>query len=211
MKWNLAVLGKAQQKVLKQLGTVMTRHKFYLGGGTAIALHLGHRHSIDFDWFSAERMNEPLQFADEIVQAGIRLTINQISRGTVHGTVSGVRVSFLEYRYPLLKPAKSWPEFGCLIAALDDLVCMKLSAVAQRGLRKDFLDVYALGLKHKSLQEMLRLYQRKYNVKDVAPVLYGLTYFDDAEKERMPRMLWKMDWKVVKQTIQEWVKRLIQV
>jgi hypothetical protein len=82
--------------------------------------------------------------------------------------------------------------------------------VAQRGLRKDFLDVYALGLKHKSLQEMLRLYQRKYNVKDVAPVLYGLTYFDDAEKERMPRMLWKMDWQIVKQTIQEWVKKFIK-
>jgi hypothetical protein len=209
MKWNLAVLGKAQQKVLKQLGSLMAQHKFYLGGGTAIALHLGHRHSIDFDWFTAERMNEPLQVADEITQAGIRLMTNQTARGTLHGTVFEVRVSLLEYRYPLLKPAKKWPEFGCLIASLDDLACMKLSAVAQRGWRKDFLDIYALGLKHKSLKEMLRLYQRKYNVKDVAPVLYGLTYFDDAEKERMPKMLWKMDWKSVKQTIQEWVKELM--
>lgn len=210
IKWNDAILGKAQRKVLKQIGALMAQYEFYLGGGTAIALHLGHRRSIDFDWFTAEHIDESLQIADEIKQAGIRLTINQTAPGTVHGTIAGVRVSFLEYRYPLLKSAKSWPEFGCLIASLDDLACMKLSAVAQRGLRKDFLDIYALGLKHKSLKEMLRLYQHKYNIKDVAPVLYGLTYFDDAEKERMPSMLWKMDWKIVKQTIQEWVKKLIK-
>ena len=68
---------------------------------------------------------------------------------------------------------------------------------------------YALGLKHKSLKEMLRLYRRKYNVEDVAPVLYGLTYFDDAEKERIPKLLWKMDWKSVKQMLREEVKELI--
>ena len=83
---------------------------------------------------------------------------------------------------------------------------MKLSAVAQRGARKDFCDIYALGKKSFSLQEMLDFYQKKFNIRDVGSVLYGLVYFDDAESERMPRMLWDVNWGEIKKNILEWVK-----
>jgi hypothetical protein len=119
-----------------------------------------------------------------------------------------VRVSFLEYRYPLLRPLISWPEFECLIASPEDLACMKLSALAQRGSKKDFVDIYALGLRYQSLQDMLRLYQQKYSVKDTAHVLYSLAYFHDADKERMPRMLWETGWRTIKKTIQGWVREI---
>ena len=96
----------------------------------------------------------------------------------------------------------------CRLASLMDLACMKLSAIAQRGARKDFCDLYVLGSRHFSLQEMLGFYQKKFNIRDIGSVLYGLVYFDDAEQERMPRMLWKVSWKEIKKTITGWVKDL---
>ena len=96
------------------------------------------------------------------------------------------------------------------MASMEDIACMKLSAVAQRGSKKDFIDIYALGLRHFSLKEMLQLYQKKYAVRDIAHVLYGLTYFDDAERERMPKMFWSINWKTVKKTIQGWIRGTVR-
>lgn len=91
---------------------------------------------------------------------------------------------------------------------MDDLACMKLSAVAQRGSKKDFIDVYAIGLRHAALDRMLQLYREKFSIQDIAHVLYGLSYFDDADRERTPRMLWDVDWRFVKATLRDWVRGL---
>jgi len=211
MKWHPEVLEAVQKEVLCQLGPVMARWGFYLGGGTALALYLGHRLSVDLDWFTPEPLDDPLGLARRLVDEGLQFTTGQVARGTLHGFVSGVRVSFLEYRYPLLEPISSWSEGGCTIASLDDLVCMKLSAVAQRGSRKDFVDVYALGIKHRSLSDMLKLYKKKFGIDDIAHILYGLSYFDDAEQEQMPKMLWDISWETVKATIRQWVKEIMNV
>jgi hypothetical protein len=208
LSFHPEALGTVQKKVLRQLGPLMTQRQFYLGGGTALAIYFGHRRSVDFDWFTRERLTDPLRLAQEIRDEKIPFVSGQVERGTLHGTVSGVRVSFLEYRYPLLDTAVLWSDFGCRIASLDDLACMKLSALAQRGSKKDFVDIYALGLKHRSLPHMLRLYQQKYAIEDPGHVLYSLVYFDDADKERMPRMLWDIDWRAVKNALQKWVKEI---
>jgi hypothetical protein len=94
------------------------------------------------------------------------------------------------------------------MVSLEDLACMKLSALAQRGSKKDFVDIYALGLRHIPLKEMIRLYQQKYSVKDIGYILYGLIYFDDADRERMPRVFWDLDWRTIKRTIQGWVREV---
>jgi hypothetical protein len=203
-----AALSAIQKGVLRQLGPVLTQQGFYLAGRTALALQMGHRRSVDLDWFTMERIADPMLLAQELREAGISLLTGQVERGTLHGTVSRVRVTFLEYRYPLLTPALPSPEFGCSLASLDDLACMKLSAVSQRGAKKDFVDVYALGLRHRTLMELLRLYQQKYSVEDIAHVLYGLSYFDEADQERMPHMLWRAGWRTIKQTIRHWVKEV---
>jgi hypothetical protein len=85
---------------------------------------------------------------------------------------------------------------------------MKLVAVVQRGARKDFVDVYAIGMAHRPLRELLDLYERKYKVADRAHVLVGLSYFDDAERTPMPRMLWRDSWSTIRKTIQAWVKEI---
>lgn len=184
------------------------RQHYYLGGGATIAIYLGHRHSVDLDWFTEEGITDPMRLAQNIRDKGIPFVTGQIERGTLHGTISGVRIRFLEYKYPLLKPLIIWQKAACQLATLEDLACMKLSALTQRGSKKDFVDIYALGLRYFSLRDMLRLYQKKFSVEDMGHVLYGLSYFDDADKERLPKMFWDTDWRSIKKTIQSWVKEV---
>lgn len=208
MKYFIEGLPKKQITVLKALGPHMISNGFYLAGGTALAIHLGHRMSVDLDWFTSQPFDDSLLLAQSLRDVGLDLEIEQISPGTLHGNVQGVRVTFLRYQYPLLKSLHSWKEMDCELAALQDLASMKLSAIAQRGARKDFCDLYALGKTSFSLQEMLGFYQKKFGIRDIGSVLYGLVYFDDAESERMPRMLWNVTWRDIRKAILEWVKEI---
>jgi predicted nucleotidyltransferase component of viral defense system len=90
-----------------------------------------------------------------------------------------------------------------MLASLDDIATMKLSAVAQRGSKKDFLDVYALLKRHASLTELLNAYVRRYKIDDDLHLLQALSYFDDADPQRTPALLWKTTWPNVRQHIQD--------
>lgn len=208
MKFYDNGLKKKQIEVLKRLSPLMAQRDFYLAGGTALAIYFGHRISVDLDWFSPTPFGDAMILAETIRSAKLDLQIEQTSPGTLHGSISSVRVTFLEYKYPLINQTIIWKDLGCPIASLEDLACMKLSAVAQRGARKDFCDIYALGRKSFSLKQMLNFYNAKFNIQDINHVLYGLSYFDDAEDERMPKMLWDISWVEIKKTIQSWVKQL---
>lgn len=84
---------------------------------------------------------------------------------------------------------------------------MKLNAIAQRGQRKAFIDLYEILLRHKPLPELLNLYTVKYPNTDISPVFYGLVYFDDAEQEPFPKQ-WRRDWHKLKIFLRQQVKRL---
>ncbi len=208
MKWHAEVLSASQLKVLARLGPFMSKNGFYLGGGTAVALHLGHRKSIDLDWFREEKIVDAMALAIELKEEVPGFKVVSVSKGTLHASISGVKCSFMEYRYPLLAPVEKMTKCHCDIASLDDLACMKLSAVAQRGSKKDFADVYALCAKHRPLLKLVELYQRKYETEDVAHVLFSLSYFGDAEKGRMPFMLWDTDWKDIKESLRGWLSEI---
>ena len=200
------ILTPRQTEVLRRLGPPVSRHGFHLGGGTAIALHLGHRRSVDFDWFRQPLLEDPLELARDLQEEGIPFVTGWTRRSTLYGTVRGVRVSFFQFRYRFLRPLILWPEPSCHLAALEDLACMKLSAISQRGSRKDFVDLFALGRHGFSLQQMLGWYREKFEVDDIAHLLYALVYFDDADKEPRPSMLWKVSWREVKETLRGWVR-----
>jgi hypothetical protein len=200
------ILKPRQREVLRSLGPAASNHGFYLGGGTAIALHLGHRRSVDFDWFRQPFIEDPLGLARELQEKGIPFVTGWTRESTLYGTVRGVRVSFFRYRYRSLYPLVLWPEPGCQLAALEDLACMKLSAISQRGSRKDFVDLFALGRHGFSLQQMLGWYREKFEVDDIAHLLYALVYFDDADAEPRPSMIWKVSWREVKEALRGWVR-----
>ena len=103
-----------KNRVLAQIGPA-SRRDFYLVGGTAVALHLGHRRSVDFDWFTPERF-DPLAVSQELREEGIAFVTDSVAAGTLHGVVGGVRVSLLRNVYPLLAGLRAWPG-GIRIAA----------------------------------------------------------------------------------------------
>jgi hypothetical protein len=202
------VLEAQQLRALEATGSPLTARGFRLGGGTGLALLLGHRQSEDFDWFSTEPVGDPMLLAREIQDEGVPLQVQQVARGTIHGTVDGVRLSLLEFRYPLLAEPIRWPEHKIAILSLDDIASMKLSAIAQRGSRKDFVDLFALGQEHRPLAELLDLYRKKFDVHEIGHLLYSLVYFEDAEQERMPKMIWDIEWREVRKRIESWVQEL---
>ena len=128
-------LNENQKSILPDLAKFASDLKFYLGGGTALALYYGHRKSVDFDWFTSAQF-EPYMLAGYLRENGIIPNNIRTALGTLHCEINNVRVSFLKYSYPLLLPIQKYDEYHLLLASLDDLVCMKLAAVAQRGSKR---------------------------------------------------------------------------
>jgi len=207
MPFYTSGLSPAQLHILPRIGERVGHHGFYLGGGTAISIYFGHRGSDDLDWFTSASLGEPMQFAQILRDEGIPFVTDHTAPGTLYGTVENVRLSFLEYRYLLIEPLTRWEEGGCSLASLDDLACMKLVAIAQRGSRKDFIDLFVLAQQHKPLPDLLDMYRRKYLTDNVLSVLMGLAYFDDADREPDPA-LWSGRWEDIKQYFTSWVHKV---
>jgi len=208
MIFHPEVMPAGQRRILRQIGSIARDQGFYLAGGTALAIQIGHRRSVDLDWFSTAPV-DPLAVAASLKESSVPFEVEDLQEGTLHGTAQGVRLSFLEYRYPALVPTVEWPEFRVCLASLEDLACMKLSAIGGRGQKKDFIDIFAIGRERFTLEQMFSFYERKYDVADLAHVLYALTYFDDAEEEDTPEMLWPVEWNEVKRTIEGWVEEYV--
>lgn len=169
---------------------------FYLAGGTATALQLGHRVSDDLDFFSAESFD-----ADSLVQIVARLGRvegTEIAPGTVHSRFEGMRLTFLHYPYPLLDPLV--PGLGINLASLRDIGCMKIDAVASRGSRRDFVDLYMICTRHRPLDDLLRDFGVKFQriAYNRAHIFKSLCYFEDAEREPLPKLLTPVVWDDVK-------------
>ncbi len=187
-----SVLTDAQTRVLRAVGSLARRAGFYLAGGTAVALRFGHRRSEDFDWF-APALPRPDALLSDLQAQGLPLQETQIEAGTVISRIEGVKISFFEYRYPLLDSLDPWLEYETDVASVRDLGGMKLLAIAQRGSRKDFIDVYELLQNGVALRQMLEDFREKFKA-DPISALRGLTYFDDAETEPVPELMLERDW-----------------
>ncbi len=168
---------------------------FYLAGGTGLALYLGHRRSIDLDFFSTESVDEDALLRD--LHELPRLSVIAKDRHTLELHLCNTRVSFMTYPYPLLFPLKSFLEIE--VADPRDIACMKMSAIAGRGSKRDFIDLYAVSRDHR-LADLLDLFQQKYKKVqyNIVHVLKSLTFFDDADKEPPPDLLIDISWDEVK-------------
>ena len=167
-----------------------------LVGGTALALHLGHRKSVDLDMFGT--FDPIVSYRKLLADAGH--SVEGAENGTVQSLrVNNVKVDLVNYPYPWLDAAIE--EENIRLAGLRDIAAMKLSAVANRGRKKDFIDVARL-LDIFSLDQMLSLYKEKFSVSELSFPLRGLMYFDDAEEDPMPEMFdSNFTWENVKKTV----------
>jgi hypothetical protein len=163
---------------------------------------------VDFDFFSERPALHGPSLADRLRETFSTLQVTNATEGTFNGLINDVKLSFFRYPYPLVEPPYHWEAHDLHVAGLPDLGAMKLSAIAQRGLKKDFIDVHALMNQGITLGEMLDFYRRKYSTSDVMRVRVGLAYFDSAEDQLMPRMLTPVEWTTIKADILRAAKEL---
>lgn len=204
---HIEILSDAQRRALALLGEAMAGSDFYLAGGTALSLQVGHRRSVDLDWF-IRKLGEPEALFHRLKSYGIDFQVQSVSLETVYLTVNNTQISFIGYDYPMLQEKVSLPGFGVQMAAIDDIACMKLSAVASRGSRKDFIDLHYLIKHFYPLEDYLRLYMEKYQNRDIGHVVRSLLYFADAEAEPEIRMMTPVIWQDLKKDFEKWAKDL---
>lgn len=185
---------------------------FFLVGGTALALHLGHRISVDLDLFSNS------DFETENILQELRgelecVVITQKEKNSMSinarkkpGGNELVKVDFVKYPYLLINNVMEID--GLRLLSVEDIVAMKLSAIANRGAKKDFFDIFEL-LKKYSLTEMFQFFSKKFPDTEHFQILKSLTYFDDAETEFDPVSLNGTSWDEVKSGIEKWVNGLL--
>ncbi len=193
--WYPEVINQEVQRSLEELQTRGVLEWLYLAGGTGLALQCGHRRSVDLDFFSAAMFDEELL----IQKLGELGEFSVISRAvsTLHAGIGDVKVSFLGYPYPVLFPSLSFS--GVAVADARDIACMKITAIASRGTRRDFIDLYSVSKKY-GLLLLLESFKKKYARVNYSGIhiLKSLTYFQEAEEDPMPDMLAELSWDEVK-------------
>lgn len=191
--------------LLKKIVMVKPRFltDFYLSGGTALSLQLGHRESEDLDFFS-EQDFDPATIQMQLEKLG-NVSDTEIDANTLNGYLDGVKVQFLGYPYPLLEAASDYE--GIQLSSVLDIACTKLQTIGARGSKKDFVDLFVLFQKY-SLTELLEKLQEKYKMTEynLPHILKSLVYFDDAENQAMPRLHQEIEWELVKSKMLEAVK-----
>lgn len=176
------VLESQARNVVQRLAPLLS--DFYLAGGTAFALQMGHRRSLDFDFFSPE----PFDTENLITQLS-GATLLSAQRGTLHVDVEGVKFSFLYYSEPLLFPCLHWR--GIRVADWKDILPEKFKTLSQRGAKKDFYDLYAAIQLRVSIEEACRLFVQRFSRKriNLYHLLKSLLFFEDADTDPPPSLL----------------------
>ena len=186
-------------ELLKELMSMTQLQNFALVGGTNLSLRLGHRLSIDLDLFT----NEPYDtdaIARDIISRFPNTIVASQSETMLFLFVNEVKIDMVLLPYPYIEPIDVFE--GIRLVSLPDIAAMKMSAVARRGVKKDFWDVAEM-LEFYTLAEMLEFYKKKYSSYDIFHLLRSLVYFEDAEKQKDPEPLKKMTWRKVKNKIQK--------
>lgn len=185
------------------------KDNFYLAGGTALALLLGHRDSFDFDFFSSGSFSTGDLFQKfEQVFAGHLVVRTQEANDTLTIIIDeGVKVSFFAYPYELVRPLLNEDHFR--IASLEDIACMKLAAITSRSVLKDYVDLYFI-LHNIILGKLLNFTKEKFFTIDENLILKSLVYFEDIQEEPI---LFKHDkevsFKLIKKYLAETVKEYL--
>lgn len=184
-------------------------NEFFLAGGTALALQLGHRSSVDFDFFSPT--NAVLENWRQSVIADLgaegKVEIQSQNDGTLLLRFENVPMSFFRYPYPFIAPPIV--ESNLRIASLLDIGLMKMAAIIGRGRKRDFIDLYFIA-QQIPLDELFKHSAEKFpNVRDFAlQAARALVYFADAEADPMPRMFQSIQWNRVKKFFEREIARI---
>ena len=200
------VLNSNQIGVISKLGFLKDKN-IYLGGGTALAIQMGHRTSVDLDFFSEQEPQMQLAVAG-LATAIDNIVIKRAEKHTLFAEVGDTDISLFYYPYKLLNPLIEVDSL--YLASVEDIIAMKMAAIIQRGTRRDFIDIFYLMGKY-NVGQILEFTEKKFPGYQDVMALKALVYFDDADdEEETARGITVFDknfsWEAVKKKIFEEVE-----
>ena len=180
---------------------------FYLVGGTALSLLMGHCKSVDIDLFSIHGFDVGQML--ENLSADFPFNLFFSANNTIKGSIDQVQIDILAYRYPMIGEPMILENISIL--SFEDIIAMKLNAISVSGQQvKDFIDIYYLLDKY-SVEEMIGFYKKKYSQYNEVNVLKSLCWFEDVDLSDWPILLKNpnLKWGTVKKRIKEFTHRYL--
>lgn len=176
---------------------------FFLVGGTALSLQIGHRISIDLDFFCLDDFDENDMLIRLEEKYAFRADFQ--AKNTLKGQIDGVKIDFITHKYPLVSPLLV--EEKVRIAGLEDIAAMKLNAIAGNGTRlKDFIDLAYLSV-HLTCAQIIDAYQNKYSTRNPVMVMKAMDYFNDIDFNEPIKMTDKnYSWKKIEKRLNDMLK-----
>ncbi|MEO8852909.1 MAG: nucleotidyl transferase AbiEii/AbiGii toxin family protein [Ginsengibacter sp.] len=191
----------ATLELLRKISSLHLINDFALGGGTNLALRLGHRVSIDLDFFTNSEFTNSIVFQTitrEFPDAELLFEQNQ----TMMFDINGIKVDFVLYPFKWLKPFELIEK--ARLISVSDIIPMKLQAISNRFSKKDFWDI-AFLLKDFPLQKMMEIFTAKFPQIDPGFIIHSLVSFDEAEKDPDPICILTKTWAEIKSLLEETV------
>ena len=194
-------------KLLERLMQDPALENFNLAGGTAIALHLGHRKSIDLDLFSTEDFNA-LKLESYLIDK-YDFIVDFKEKNTLKGSIENIKIDCITTRANLCKEIQIHE--GIRMFSLEDIAAMKLLTIADNGSRlKDFIDVAFLSTRF-SFDDMINFAQKKYPNKNSLIIEKALLFHDDIEEDDIELIHSDFKWKVIDKRLNNMVKNRYQI
>ena len=200
-------------ELLKKLMKLEELKDFFLVGGTALALQLEHRISVDLDLFTQKDFDTKKMFAKlnrlfeirDLTEETNTLNFNIVFPDKSENVI---KIDLIKYSYPLIKPITEVDTFRLL--SIEDIIPMKLSAIAGRGSKKDFYDIYYL-LTDFNFEQMFDLFEKKFPNTNKFHIIKSLTYFEDADLEPNPQTIENANWSDIKNEIIKQINEYIKM
>ncbi len=199
----------ATLELLKTICAISDLESFGLGGGTNLALRIGHRLSIDLDFFTNTDFDTGLVFqiiTKKFPSAELLFEQNQ----TMMFSINDVKVDFILYPFAWLQPFDI--NGGTRLLSIEDIIPMKLQAASNRNAKKDYWDIASL-LKEYSLDKMLKIFNSKFPQVDIGFIIHSLTDFEKADTELDPDTFTGITWSEIKKelitAVRKYTERLL--
>lgn len=197
------------KKTLELINTfpeLFKEFEFYLAGGTSLALQIDHRISYDLDFFTKRefKLQEILNLLKEL-----NLKDVEASSGTIKFFLEDCQISFFYYPYPVLEKFLYLSDVNSVpLASKLDIALMKITALADRGLRKDFVDLYFIAKQVGGLKEILKSFIFKFPEANYYHYMKSLTFFETADNDPELNMIESINWEAVKKYFIDQSKQL---
>lgn len=184
---------------------------WYLAGGTALALQVGHRQSVDLDFFT-QRNKFKENFLERTLMKTHQWETTYRETGTLYGKFMKAKMSFIAY--PFFIPSRETLHCGTVsLLKPKDIATMKIIAISQRGRKRDFVDLFWYCMNREPLGDVLWRVGNHFpgQERNTNHLIRSLTYFADAESDPMPKIFFKTNWNEIKNFFKKEVPKAAKV